>query len=598
MKRTATNLLKTAALVLVGLSAACNQTAKTDQSAATSPTASAAANTAALGKKPGWWKETVVYQIYPRSFQDSNGDGEGDLKGIISRLDYLKSLGVGTVWLNPIYASPNDDSGYDISDYRRIQPAFGTMQDFDDLLKGLHQRGIKLVMDLVVNHSSDEHEWFKQARSSRTNPYRNYYHWWPAEKGKPTPRWSFFDVNSDAWRYDSLTNSYYLHYFSRKQPDLNWENPKLRQEVYALMRFWLDKGIDGFRLDAFQFASKDTRFPPLPAGYEKNIIKYYGGGPHLHDYLQEMNREVLSKYDVMTVAEGAGTGPTDAMLFVDPSRKELNMAYHFEGVDLSTGPEGYKLTDFKRVYTRWDSAFAQKGWLSIFLANHDQPRMVSKFGDDRPAFRAASAKLLNTFLLTMRGTPYCYNGDELGMSNIGFTDIADYRDVATRNGYQQVKNQGGDLAAFLATARRTARDNGRTPFQWDATANAGFTTSTPWLKVNPNYREINAAAEDKDPNSVLNYFRKAMALRKAHQVLLTGNYQLLDEPNPHIYAYTRSLGQEQVLVVLNFTSVKRRWPLPIGTEISGQPWLNNYPTFAAATTLALEPWQALVLPLR
>jgi len=584
--------------LLAGLAAGCSQPNKAGADGATAPTTAAAADTAALAKKPGWWKETVVYQIYPRSFQDSNGDGEGDLRGIISRLDYLQRLGVGTVWLNPIYASPNDDSGYDISDYRRIQPAFGTMQDFDALLQGLHRRGIKLVMDLVVNHSSDEHEWFRQARSSRSSPYRDYYHWWPAERGKPTPRWSFFDVNSDAWRYDSLTNSYYLHYFSRKQPDLNWENPKLRQEIYRMMRFWLDKGIDGFRMDAFQFVAKDPRFPVLPPGYEKNIIRYYGNGPHLHDYIQEMNREVLSKYNVMTVAEGAGSGPTDAMLFVDPARKELNMAYHFEGMDLANGPDGYRLTDFKRIYTRWDSAFARTGWLSIYLANHDQPRMLSKFGDDRPAFRAASAKLLNTFILTMRGTPYCYNGDELGMSNIRFKRIEDYRDMETRNGYQRVKNRGGDLNAFLAQAKRTARDNGRTPFQWDASAQAGFSTGTPWLHVNPNYRAVNAAAQEADSASVLNHFRRATALRRAHPVLVHGQYRLLDAANPHIYAYTRTLGAARALVVLNFTAEPRTWALPAGLTPGGAPWLNNYPTFGPAATLALQPWQALVLPLR
>ena len=582
-------------LLLAGLVAACNQTATTETATAAT---TAATDTAALAKKPGWWKETVVYQLYPRSFQDSNGDGEGDLRGIIARLDYLQRLGVGTVWLNPIYASPNDDSGYDISDYRRIQPAFGTMADFDALLKGLHQRGMKLVMDLVVNHSSDEHAWFKSARSSRTSPYRDYYHWWPAEKGKPTPRWSFFDVNSDAWRYDSLTNAYYLHYFSRKQPDLNWENPKLRQEIYSMMRFWLDKGIDGFRMDAFQFVSKDPRFPVLPPGYEKNIIKYYGNGPHLHDYIQEMNREVLSKYNVMTVAEGAGSGPTDAMLFVDPARKELNMAYHFEGMGIGNGPAGYKLTDFKRIYTRWDSAFAQKGWLSVFLANHDQPRMTSHFGDDRPAFRAPSAKLLNTFVLTMRGTPYCYYGDELGMTNVRFDRIEDYRDLETRNGYQRVKNRGGDLKAFLAQAKRTARDNGRTPFPWDATANAGFTTGTPWLKLNPNYTTVNAAAQETDSASVLHHFRRATALRRQHPVLVHGRYQLLDAANPHVYAYTRTLGAEKALVVLNFTSEPRTWALPAGLALGGAPWLNNYPTFGPAATLALQPWQALVLPLR
>lgn len=375
--------------------------------------------------KNDWWKEAVVYQIYPRSFKDSDGDGVGDLKGIISKLDYVKSLGVDAVWLNPIYASPNDDNGYDISNYREIMKDFGTMEDFDLLLKEMHSRGIKLIMDLVVNHSSDEHEWFKQARSSRTNPYRNYYHWWPAEKGKPPYRWSFFDVNSDAWKFDSVTNSYYLHYFSRKQPDLNWENPKLRNEVYDIMKYWADKGIDGFRMDAFQFISKDTTWPELPKGYEKNVIKYYGLGPHLHEYIKEMNKEVLSKYDIMTVAEGAGSSPKEALDFVDPQRKELNIAYHFEGVDVGKNISEFGLEKYKAIYSRYDSVFAEKGWLSIFLANHDQPRMVNKFGNDAPEFREASSKMLTTFILSMRGTAFYYNGDELGMTNIKFNSIND-----------------------------------------------------------------------------------------------------------------------------------------------------------------------------
>src|SRR5664279_1465413 len=330
-----------------------------------------------------WWKEAVVYQIYPRSFKDSDGDGIGDLKGIISKLDYIKSLGINAVWLNPIYSSPNDDNGYDVSDYRNIMKDFGTMADFDSLINGMHQRGIKLVMDLVVNHSSDEHEWFKQSRSSRTSPYRNYYHWWNAERGKPPPRYSLFDINHDAWRYDSVTNAYYLHYFSRKQPDLNWENPELRKEVYAIMKFWADKGIDGFRLDAFQFAAKDTSFPVFPIGYEKKFQLYYAMGPHLHDYLREMNQEVFSHYNVMSVAEGAGNSFEDAHDLVDADRNELNMAYAFDGVDIAK-PEGYSLLHFNEVFTRWDSAFANEGWLSIFLANHDQARLVSRFGNDSP----------------------------------------------------------------------------------------------------------------------------------------------------------------------------------------------------------------------
>ncbi|MGI4874907.1 MAG: glycoside hydrolase family 13 protein [Janthinobacterium lividum] len=559
--------------------------------------------TAPAGQQPQWWKEAVVYQIYPRSYQDSNGDGVGDLRGIMQHLDYLKSLGVTAIWLNPIYASPNADNGYDISDYQQINPEFGTMADFDALLKGMHERGLKLVMDLVVNHSSDEHAWFKQARSSRTSPYRDYYHWWPAEKGTPSKRWSFFDPNDDAWKYDSLTNSYYLHYFARKQPDLNWENPKLRQEVYSMMRFWLDKGIDGFRMDVIPFISKDTSWPPIPAAYHGDYPHFYANGPHVHDYLQEMNREVLSKYpQAMSVAEGAGVTHDEARDFVDPARHELNMLYHFEGTGVKYVPQAagptYDLLEFKRVYTTWEKLLAERGWGTIYLGNHDQPRMLSKFGDDRPAFRESSSKLLTTFLLTMRDTPYTYGGDEIGMNNIKFTDVADYRDIEALNRYAQAQRAGTDVAKVLETLRRTSRDNARTPMQWTAGTSAGFTAATPWLKVNPNYATVNVAAEEKDPNSILNYFRRTTALRKAHKVLTYGAYQLLDEPNPHIYAYTRTLGAERVLVVLNFSSEPQRWTLPAGVAVAGAPWLTNYPSLSTGPALALQPWQAAVLPLR
>lgn len=540
-----------------------------------------------------WWKEAIVYQVYPRSFKDSDGDGVGDLNGIISKLDYLKSLGITAVWLNPIYSSPNDDNGYDVSDYRGIMKDFGTMEDFDALLNGLHERGIKLVMDLVVNHSSDEHEWFKQSRSSRDNPYRNYYHWWNADRGKPAYRYSLFDVNHDAWKYDSLTDAYYLHYFSRKQPDLNWENPKLRQEVYDIMKFWADKGIDGFRLDAFQFAAKDTTFPAFPKGFEKNFVEYYAMGPHLHDYLKEMNDEVFSKYDVMSVAEGAGNSFEDAHNLVDADRKELNMAYAFEGVDIAK-QEGYSLLHFKEVFSRWDSAFAEKGWLSIFLSNHDQARMVSRFGNDSPAFRAPSSKMLNTFILTMRGTPYCYNGDELGMTNPRFENISDYRDVPTLNEYQYQKHIGGDMKQFLEALKFGNRDNGRTPFQWDSTANAGFTTGTPWIKVNPNYKTINVAAEENDPNSCLKYFRKVVKLRKENPVLVYGKYTLLDKGNPDVYAYSRELNGTKCLILLNFKNQPAR--VQTGIDLSKAKLLvGNYETPSDGETL--QPYEALVYQL-
>ena len=540
-----------------------------------------------------WWKEAVVYQLYPRSFKDSDGDGIGDLKGIISKLDYIKSLGIDVVWLNPIYSSPNDDNGYDISDYRNIMKDFGTMDDFNALLKGMHERGIKLVMDLVVNHSSDEHEWFKQSRSSRTNPYRNYYHWWNAERGKPPYRYSLFDINHDAWRYDSVTNAYYLHYFSRKQPDLNWENPKLRHEVYDIMKFWLDKGIDGFRMDAFQFVAKDTTFPVFPAGFEKDFIKYYGMVNPIHDYLKEIHTEVFSKYEMMSVAEGAGNSFEDAHNLVDADRNELNMAYAFDAVDLAK-PEGYSVIKLKEIFTKWDSAFAEKGWLSIYLANHDQARLVSRFGNDSAAYRMVSSKMLSTFLMTMRGTPYYYNGDELGMTNIRFDNINDYRDVPTLNEYQHQVKIGGDIKKFMDKLKFSCRDNGRTPYQWDSSFNAGFTTGTPWIKVNPNYKEINAAAQEKDSNSCLNYFRKLTSLRKAYPVLVYGKYTLLDKLNPYVYAYTRELDGKKLLIVLNFTS--KNAAANTGIDISkAKILLRNYPD--TATGKKLRPYEAVIYEL-
>lgn len=544
-----------------------------------------------------WWKEAIVYQIYPRSFRDSDGDGVGDLKGIISKLDYIKSLGVDVVWLNPIYSSPNDDNGYDISDYRAIMKDFGTMEDFDALLKGMHERGIKVVMDVVVNHSSDEHEWFKQSRSSRTNPYRDYYHWWNADKGKPNFRYSLFDINHDAWKYDSLTDAYYLHYFSRKQPDLNWENPKLRQEVYAMMKFWADKGVDGFRLDAFQFAAKDTTFPKFPDGFEKDFMKYYAVGPHLHDYLQEMNKEVFSKYDVMSVAEGAGNSFDDAHNMVDADRSELNMAYAFDGVDIAK-PQGYSVNHFKEVFSRWDSAFADKGWLSIFLANHDQARMVSRFGNDQPAFRDLSSKMLSTFIMTMRGTPYYYFGDELGMTNAGFEKIEDYRDMPSLNEYRHQKDIGGDIPKFLDQLKFSCRDNGRTPFQWDTTMNAGFSTGKPWIQVNRNYKVINQAQQESDPNSCLNYFRKLTALRKSHPELVYGKYTLLDKPNDKVYAYTRELDGQTVVVLLNFSFTEAETTIPSDLK-NATLLLSNYGNTAIpqGKTVTLRPYEAMVLKL-
>lgn len=530
-----------------------------------------------------WWKEAVVYQIYPRSFKDSNGDGIGDLRGIISKLDYIQRLGIDVVWLNPIYASPNDDNGYDISDYRDIMKEFGTMEDFDELLAGMHKRGIKLIMDLVVNHSSDEHMWFRESKKSRDNPYREYYHWWPAEKGEPPYRWSVFDVKNEAWAYDPATDAYYLHYFSLKQPDLRWESPALRREVYDMMHYWFKKGIDGFRMDVVTAISKDPSWPiitreTLEKEHRGSWPVYYGKGPNLHHYLREMNEEVLSKYDIMTVAEAWGITLDNALDLVDADRKELNMLYHFDGMELrhipgKTDDPKYDLVAFKKIYSTWDKLFSQKGWGTVYLGNHDQSRMVSRWANDEPAWRVLSSKMLTTFLLTMRGTPYYYAGDELGMTSIKFERIEDYQDIGTINNYARIKAEFGDLHAFLEYEKIYSRDNGRTPFQWDASENAGFTSGTPWLKINPNYTEINAEAQEEDPDSPLHYFRKMIQLRKKYKTLVYGDYTLLDENNPKTYTYTRKDEENKLLIVLNFSTTHTR----LNLDLSGATvLLSNY----------------------
>lgn len=553
-----------------------------------------------------WWKEAVIYQIYPRSFKDSNGDGIGDLKGIYEKLDYIKSLGVDVVWLNPIYASPNADNGYDISDYQSIMKEFGTMEDFDRLLNGLHDRGIKLIMDLVVNHTSDEHFWFQESRKSRDNKYRNYYHWWPAEKGKPAFRPGSFEADGSGWRYDQTTDSYYLHYFNYKQPDLNWENPAVRQEIYKMMRWWLDKGIDGYRMDVIPFISKDTTFPvitqeELNKNYHGRWDVYLASGPHLHDYLKEMNEQVLSKYDCMSLAEGAGMLTSTALNFVGEDRKELNMGYHFEGVNLGYVPGYFKkmgtysLVDFKKIYSDWDKVYEKKGWGTIYLGNHDQPRMVTRWGNDSPEFHDFSSKMLTTFLLTMRGTPFYYNGDEIGMTNIKFDKIEDYRDIEVFAEYEKVKLAGGNLQEFIENQKTGgARDNGRTPFQWSSSQNAGFTTGTPWIKVNENHTTINVDDENKDPNSVLNYFRKMVQIRKNNPVLIYGKYTLLDKENPNIYAYTRELDGKKILILLNFSSKNATVQLDIDTK-NAQLLIDNYQGQSSLSTL--RPYESAVYQL-
>jgi len=554
-----------------------------------------------------WWKEGVVYQIYPRSFKDSNGDGVGDLQGIISKLDYIQSLGVDIVWLNPIFASPNDDNGYDVSDYCAIMPEFGTMEDFDLLLRGLHAQNIKLVIDGVFNHSSDEHYWFKESRSSRTNIYRDYYHWWPAENGVPAHRFSFFEENNNAWKYDDLTDSYYLHYFSVKQPDLNWENPKLRHEIYRIMRFWLDKGVDGFRLDVISFISKDISFPDIPKTCNINFPRYYANGPYLHQYLHEMHEEVFSKYDCMTVGECVAVDVDDALQFVDAERKELNMFFHFDAVDYGykknefkqPHPEGWDLIGFKEIFTKWSDVFAHKGWGSIYLGNHDQPRMVGRWGDDSPAYRGAAAKMLLTFLLTMRSTPYIYMGDEIGMANIRFNAIEDYRDIDTLTKYDQIKNSGGDVNYFMEGQKSTARDNARTPFQWNEKAQAGFTSGEPWIKVNPDAPFVNVATQETDEDSVLKYFRKMVKLRRQLPELVYGEYELIDKENDKVYAYTRTLNDKKVLVVFNFSKTSTTFTIPKNIGMPGEILINNLKEITVQESVAkLQPYQAVVMKLQ
>lgn len=508
-----------------------------------------------------WWKEGVVYQIYPRSFQDSNGDGVGDLRGIINRLDYIKDLGVDIIWLNPIYSSPNDDNGYDISDYRNIMAEFGDMADFEELLAGMHERGLKVVMDLVVNHCSDEHVWFQEAKQSRDNPYYDYFHWWPAEKGTPPRRWSYFDPEANAWRYNEATDSYYLHYFAIKQPDLNWENPKLRAEIYDMMHFWFKKGIDGFRMDVITFISKHDGYPEFEEKYQgQKMIDAYAQGPRLHEYLHEMNREVLQHYDIMTVAEGPGTHTDNVLNLVDADRQELNMNYHFDHQGIGVGDrfivndDFQNLLKFKQVMSDWDTALADKGWNTIYFGNHDFPRMVTRWASDAPEHRRIASKMLSTYLLTMRGTPYYYMGDELGMSNIKFDNIEDYKDIMTINWYNLTKEEGGDLEQFIESHKLCARDNARTPIHWDDSAHSGFTSGTPWIQVNPNYVEVNAAAQEQDPDSELNYFRTLNQVRKNNLTLIYGAYDLLLPEHTQVYAYTRTLDEDKILVLLNFSS--------------------------------------------
>jgi oligo-1,6-glucosidase len=559
-----------------------------------------------------WWKESIVYQIYPRSFKDSNGDGIGDLGGIIQKLDYLQELGINVVWLSPVYQSPNDDNGYDISDYQAIMDEFGTLADWEALLDGMHRRGIKLVMDLVVNHTSDEHAWFVEARQSKDNPYRDYYIWRPPRAGHEPNNWKSH-FSPSAWELDPQTGEYYLHLFSKKQPDLNWENPVVREQVYAMMTWWLEKGIDGFRMDVINMISKTPGLPDAPAS-EPGRYQYGGmhflNGPRLLEFLAEMKAKVLDHYDILTVGETPGMSPELAAEIVNEESGALSMLFQFEHMNLDASQaesdshssiKPWRLLDLKRVMTRWQKGLEGRGWNSIYLSNHDQPRSLSRFGDDG-AYRVESAKLLGSFTHTLQGTPYIYQGEEIGMTNVAFESIGDYRDIETLNNYRaMLEEKGLTPAQALAITHAKSRDNARTPLQWDASPNAGFTTGQPWIKVNPNYPQINVQAALADPDSIFYYYQRLIRLRREHLGLVYGSYDLLLPEHEQIYAYTRSWEAERYLVILNFSAETPVFEAPARLAVEGAVLLiSNYPVEAGEELrrLALRPYEARVYRLK
>jgi oligo-1,6-glucosidase len=560
-----------------------------------------------------WWTRSVVYQIYPRSFQDSDGDGVGDLRGIISRLDHLSALGVDVVWLSPIYRSPQDDNGYDISDYQDVDPSFGTLADLDELIAELHARGMKLLMDLVVNHTSDEHPWFLESRSGPDSPKRDWYWWRPPRDGlapgapgaEPTNWHSFF--SGSTWELDEASGEYYLHLFSRKQPDLNWENPEVREAVYAMMRWWLDRGVDGFRMDVINLISKDTALPdgPVVAGVWGDGSAHYTDGPRVHEYLHEMHREVFEgrAHALLTVGETPGVTLDEARKYTDPARREVDMVFQFEHVGLDHGPGGkfdpkpLRLTDLKTTFGRWQTGLAEVGWNSLYWDNHDQPRVVSRFGDDGE-HRVASAKALATLLHLHRGTPYVYQGEELGMTNAHFTRFDQYRDIESVNHVAQARTLASATdEQLLAGLAAMSRDNARTPVQWDDSPQAGFTTGTPWLAVNPNHVEVNAAAAHADPDSVFHHHRRLIELRHADPVVALGDFTMLLPADEQVYAYTRELDGDALLVVVNVSGAERAvdlgeaWPLDAdggwGALVLGTHAGDGAPT-------VLRPWEARV----
>lgn len=550
-----------------------------------------------------WWKNAVVYQIYPRSFKDSNGDGIGDLEGIYEKLDYLAELGIDVIWMSPVYKSPNDDNGYDISDYQDIMDDFGTMDDFDRVLKKAHSLNIKIMMDLVVNHTSDEHKWFIESKKSKDNPYHDYYMWAdPDKNGNPPNRWESC-FSGSAWEYVESVGQFYLHSFSRKQPDLNWDNPKVREEVFKMMTWWCDKGIDGFRMDVISMISK---YPGLPDGPE-NGNGYTGNtscdGPNIHKYLREMNKKVLSKYRLITVGECPGVNAEQAKKYANIDGSELDMIFQFEHVSGSAlkpchhgkwDGEAMTMPELRANFTKWQKDLEGCAWNSLFLSNHDQPRCVSRFGNDSEQYRELSAKMLATMTHFQKGTPYVYQGEELGMTNAYMENIADYRDIESLNAYKELTTKENIPAkTVMGYIKAVGRDNARTPMQWDASDNGGFTSGTPWLQVNKNYKTINAAAQVNDPDSVFAYYKKLIALRHTNEVMVNGVYDVLIPDHPQIYAYTRTLGDKQLLVLCNDSDTNAAIPAEIQEKIADAQGIliQNYKDVKAGV---LRPYEAVV----
>ncbi len=544
--------------------------------------------------RTNWWKEAVVYQIYPRSFNDSNGDGIGDLLGIIAKLDYIQSLGVDIIWLSPIYASPNDDNGYDISDYYSIMEEFGTMSDFNRLLQEIHNRGMKLIMDLVVNHTSDEHSWFVESKSSPTSPYRDYYIWRDGKNGREPNNWkSMFSFS--AWEKDPASDQYYLHLFSKKQPDLNWENEQVRHEIYKMMRWWLDKGVDGFRMDVINLIAKADGLPDaVPEDTDESDQYYVFGGelyadqPGMHEYLQEMNQEVLSRYDIATVGECAFVNSKKAHQFTHPERSELDMVFALEFLwDCPALP------DMKKRLQGWIDLTQQGGWFALPFGAHDYPRLVSYFGNDAE-FREESSKLFATLLLSLPGTPFLYQGDEIGMTNVAFDSIEEYRDIQSLNEYKERLEQGESGEEVLKSIQKSSRDNSRTPIQWDASTNAGFTSGTPWIGTNPNFQSINIAESEKNPDSILNYYRALIRFRKEHPIFVYGTYEDLCPDDQNLFAIKRTWEQQTCVVLLNFSSVSISVPDSIlPTQPASVLSQTNYPE-ASEDASTMRPWETRI----